>query len=793
VLFLSFFLGTSDYLKVEQMNTTQDRVSNRFDLESRIQYLEDINRQTLDALDQAAQLGDFQTSINKLHSQSLILEEVRARVLTLVPFEAVAFYLVDEATSEFYLENCSPGDYRPLIQSEVDNFIDNGTFAWAMREQRPLFLPAADRSKKILLHVMTTSSRVRGMFVGVLTHGEMDVPLISLSMLSIIFRYSANALESFELYNMIKTMNANLEQMVEKRTGKLQYRLKFENLVSGISASFVNIPPEKIINTIVDGLRAITQFVGASNYFISFFEENDDLTCCIESLPYASTPAPADAFLITKADEFPDFAESFKKKKSLFIPNISCLPDPGGMGKGFFSSIGAGSAVVIPMISGGVSAGFFGFVLNEAESRWADEIDRLLIIVGEIFINALGRVKTEIDLQNSREQLRHAQKMEALGQLAGGVAHDFNNILTSIIIASEVSLASPGVQDKIALKFREILKSAERGSNLTRQLLAISRKQIIKPRLLDVGNIIFELNKMLTRLISEDIEIILESAQNLLSIKADPGQVEQVLINLAVNARDAISDNPSAGAEKKIHISVSSTELGEDAIIQNIVPRQGAYILIRVSDTGMGIEKEIINRVFEPFFTTKNEGKGTGLGLATVYGIVKQNEGGITVESEPGRGTTFCVYWPAVNTTAVEMEKPAVVKFKTGGDETILLVEDDETVREAVEDYLLAVGYTVITAQNGKTALEIAESHEKETGGTVHLVLTDVMMPEMNGRELADIMRKRLPGIKIVFTTGYSDDPLSITENLPPDSRFIQKPYSVRELSKLIRDLLDGN
>lgn len=775
------------------MVVEHDSRSNSFDLETRIQYLEGINRLTLDALDQAARLGDFQASINKIHSQSLILEETRARVLTLVPFEASAFYLVDEATSEFYLENCSPEDYKPLIQSEVDNFVENGTFAWAMREQRPLFLPAADKSKKILIHVMTTSSRVRGMFVGVLTHGEMDVPLISLSMLSVIFRYSANALESFELYNMIKTMNANLEQTVEKRTRILQYRLKFENLVSGVSASFVNIPPGETSSTILDGLRSISQFTGAANYFISFFEESKDLTDCVKNLVYSSTTSRPNAFSITKTAEFPDFQECFKEKNPLFIPDISRLTDPAGKEKEFFSSMGVGAAVVVPMISGGTAAGFFGFGLKEAESRWADEIDRLLIIVGEIFINALGRVKTEIDLQNSREQLRHAQKMEALGQLAGGVAHDFNNILTSIIIASEVSLASPGIQDKIALKFREILKSAERGSNLTRQLLAISRKQIIKPRLLDVGNIISELNKMLSRLISEDIEILLEPGQDLPSIKADPGQVEQVLINLAVNARDAISDNPATGAEKKIHISVSRTELGEDEIIQNIVPRQGTYIRIRVSDTGMGIEKEIINRVFEPFFTTKHEDKGTGLGLATVYGIVKQNEGGITVESTPGKGTTFNVFWPTVSTAAAEMEKPAAVKFKIGGDETILVVEDDETVREALEDYLLAVGYTVLTAPNGKTALEIAEAYEKETAGTVHLVLTDVMMPEMNGRELADAVRKRLRGIKIIFTTGYTDDPLSITENLPPDSRFIQKPYSVKELSKLIRELLDGN
>ena len=582
-----------------------------------------------------------------------------------------------------------------------------------------------------------------------------------------------------------------LEQMVADRTQTLQYQLKFENLISSVLTTFINIPPADIHSVIQDALASIADFAGAENYFISYFEECEEPDDCETCTVYSGDTSSTGKFSVIKNVEFHHLFKHTADKEWLYIPDISQLPGASPKEKKFFQVNGIKSVIIVPMVSESSHAGFFGFGFKGTKGSKARDIGALLIIVRKVFISALNRVKTEVALQRSREQLRHAQKMEALGQLAGGVAHDFNNILTSIIIASEVSLSTPGLHDSISEKFQEILKSAERGSNLTRQLLAISRKQVIKPRLLDVGNIIFELNRMLSRLIRRDIEILLEPGRDLPPIKADPGQVEQVLINLAVNARDAICDNPVAGAEKKIHISISKIELGDNEVSQNIIPRPGNYIRIQVSDTGMGMEKEILNRVFEPFFTTKNEGKGTGLGLATVYGIVKQNEGGITVESEPGKGTVFNVFWPTVETAASEMEKPAAAKFQMGGDETILLVEDDDTVRMAMEEYLLAVGYTVLTAPNGKVAMEIVEQLEQDGGRRVQLLLTDVMMPVMNGRELADVIKKRLPGIKIIFTTGYSDDPLSITESLQPDSRFIQKPYSVKELSKLIRELLD--
>ncbi|MCP5046352.1 MAG: response regulator [bacterium] len=580
-------------------------------LEERVHYLEEVNRLTLDALDQAVRLGDFQTSINQMDSPDVILEKTRDRIRGLVPFEAVGFYLVDEEDSEFYLQECQPSKGSRYMRAEVEHFIENGTFAWAIREQRPLFVPTTDRKKKILLHVLTTVSRVRGMFVGVLTRGEMDVPLVSLSLMSIILRHSANALESFHLYRIIRGMNKNLEKKMEERTQ---------------------------------------------------------------------------------------------------------------------------------------------------------------------------------ELQNSREQLRHAQKMEALGRLAGGVAHDFNNILTAITIASEVSLRDPAVPEPINRNFKEILTAAERASNLTRQLLAVSRKQVIKPRVMDINRVVTNTHRMLTRLIRADIEIVLQPGKNLHAIKADPSQMEQVLINLAINAQHAIGENPNPDARKCISIHLKEVRLEAREVEQNIVSRPGLYLLICFSDTGVGMDAAVRHRIFEPFFTTKEEGKGTGLGMATVYGIIKQNRGGITVKSSPGKGTTFNIYWPCVEMKEKVPPKRQRQTRVTGGEETVMLVDDDDSIRHAVGKLLSSVGYHVLTAANGQEALEKTKNYE----GTIKLLLTDITMPVMDGKQLAESLKRQLPGIKVIFTTGYINDRHSITDSLPPGSGFIQKPYSIIELTKIIRQSLDN-
>lgn len=580
------------------------------ELESRVYYLEHINRLSLDALDQAARLGDFQTSINQMTSPTHILTEAHTRIRSLIPFEAVAFFLVNEENSEFYLSECKPLGFDRFINTEVENAIENGSFAWAIREQRPLFISTMDGTKKLLFHVLTTASRVRGMFVGVLTYGEMDVPLVSLSLMSIILLHSANALESYELYSMIKGINRRLEKTVAERTKELEISLA---------------------------------------------------------------------------------------------------------------------------------------------------------------------------------QLRHAQKMEALGRLAGGVAHDFNNILTAITIAAEVSLQDQGLPTTTSKNLYEILKASERAANLTYQLLAFSRKQIIKPKLLDLNSLTVELNKMLSRLIPEDIEISLHFNKNLHLIKADPTQVEQVLINLTINAQDAINESPRLTSEKKITIDISEVQLSDYAVEQKIVDHKGNYIRIRIADTGIGMSEETISKIFDPFFTTKSEGKGTGLGLATVYGIVKQNHGGITVDSIPGQGTTFHVYWPCIENDQPNPIPETKSTSIQGGNETILLVEDDTSVQENIQTLLSSIGYQVLTASSTPEALNIAKNYQKP----IHIVFTDLSMPKMDGRQLAHEITTLHPQSKIILSSGYLDNTFSFQSQLPPNYELIEKPYSITDITRLIRKMLD--
>jgi len=382
------------------------------------------------------------------------------------------------------------------------------------------------------------------------------------------------------------------------------------------------------------------------------------------------------------------------------------------------------------------------------------------------------------------EQLRQSQKMEAIGHLAGGVAHDFNNLLTIITGYSDLIMSGLAQENRLRQDVQEIKKAAERASSLTRQLLAFSSKQVLQPKVLDLNELVTHMNKMLRRLIGEPIELVTIFAKDLGKIKADPGQVEQVILNLAVNAKDAM---PSGG---RLIIETENIELNKQYTQTHIGVASGCYVRLSVSDTGIGMSAEIQERIFEPFFTTKEKGKGTGLGLSTVYGIVKQSGGNIWVYSEPGKGSTFKIDFPVIEEEVDSRASLEVSSEPQRGSETILLVEDEEMLRRLARTILQKKGYNVMEAANGEEALYKVREY---AGKNIHLLLTDVVMPGMSGRELADCLESLQPELKVLYMSGYTNEAIVHHGVLDPEIAYIQKPFSPDVLAAKVREVLDAS
>jgi two-component system, cell cycle sensor histidine kinase and response regulator CckA len=392
-------------------------------------------------------------------------------------------------------------------------------------------------------------------------------------------------------------------------------------------------------------------------------------------------------------------------------------------------------------------------------------------------------VRNVTEHREAEAQLRQSQKIEAVGLLAGGIAHDFNNVLTAILGYAEVLSVRLGARGSVPHEVEQIRTAGRRASSLTSQLLAFSRKQLLSPRVLNLAVVVAEMEPMLRRLIGEDLDLCVVTEPELWTVSADPSQLEQVVLNLVINAREAM---PGGG---KLTIETRNVVLDEDYAYRHVGASAGPQVLLAVTDTGVGMDAMTASRVFEPFFTTKGPGKGTGLGLSTVYGIVKQSGGFIDLYSEPGVGTTFKVYLPqAVGQVAPAVKVTHADGVAPHGHETILLVEDEAQVRALARDALRMQGYTVLEASHGDEAIEISNRHP----GPIQAMVTDIVMPRMNGREIYERLLPMRPDLRVLYMSGYTEGAIAHHGALDPGTAFLQKPFSLAALATKVREVLDA-
>ena len=618
-------------------------------LNQRIQYLEEVNRLTSDALVTAASLGDFQKSIISLENQDGILAETRSRVLRLIPFEISAFFLVDESTSEFYLHDIVPEEHDPYIQDEVDALIDNGTFAWAIREKRPVIISPKSLDRRLILHALTTTSRTRGMFVGVFKGDEKDIPHTSLYLLSIVLLNSANALESLELYGMIKENNINLEKKVEERTRELTHRVDFENLISTLSTTFINLSPDKMDKGINNALKTIATFINAHHSFILILNSDNTFSENIYEWCHESKLLSMNDINGIKYEEFPLIDDCISQAKNIFIPSVSILSDDIGRHRKLLPWDDIQSVIRVPLISGNSVVGIMGFDSFTEENSWSENTAVQLKIVSDVFVNALERKWAEMERKELEIQLQHTHKMKGLGTLAAGVAHELNQPLMVIRTYVQMLLKEIDETSNNYNEMKMIEKNTGRMKRIINHLKDFSRQTPSEVQPVDINEMIDDAFLMMNeQLKGEDIVVERHLSNQLPKVQGSVHQLEQVFVNLITNAMDAIKDKRGNG-DPILELSPeqkSSKKDGKVEIKTRLSDDAEGFVDILVCDNGCGIPEDIAARVFDPFYTTKDVGKGTGLGLSISYGIIKDHKGTIEVTQTGPEGSTFLTRLP---------------------------------------------------------------------------------------------------------------------------------------------------
>lgn len=685
-------------------------------LQKRIEYLEDINRLTLDALETAASLCDFQPSINRLQNNLNILNETRVRLHRLIQWKVTAFYMVDEKNFDFSLSSVDPVHFKQSVQYDVDYFIENGTFALALRERRPLIVISEDYKRRFIIHVMATSTKVRGMFIGQLDEQQEDVSDISLSMMSIILLNSSNALESNELYNTIWNINDSLQK-------KENYKTLFEAAPDGVE--------------VLDGRGTIID--------------------CNESQL---------AMLGYKRDDIIGNHTSFifsDRCKDLFNDKYAVLKE-----RGYFEG-----EIELVRRDGSIVP-----VWRKEKAIVNDKGE----FVGAVIYNRdlMARKHAEEEKKRLQAKLQRAEKMEALGTLAGGVAHDLNNVLSGLVSYPELLLMQLPDDSPLRKPIATIQKSGEKAAAIVQDLLTLARRGVTAAEVVNLNQIIFdylqtpEHERLLYFHPSIEIETNLES--NLLNIVGSPVHLSKTIMNLILNAAEAMHKGG------KIRI------ITENRYIDNPIRgyddvNEGDYAILKVIDDGVGISPDDMDRIFEPFYTKKVMGRsGTGLGMAVVWGTMKDHRGYIDVWSIQGRGTVFTLYFPVTREDMFDEKKMMVIDNYRATGERILVVDDIPEQRELASQMLGNLGYEVITASSGEDAVEFM------TTNSVDLLLLDMIMePGMDGLETYKKILELHPGQKAIIVSGFSEtDRVKEAKRLGAGA-YVKKPYLMQKIGMAIK------
>ncbi len=561
--------------------------------------------------------------------------------------------------------------------------------------------------------------------------------------------------------------------------GELKRQSRLRDLLMEISSTYINLPLESVEAAISDSLQHMATFVDADRAYI--FDYDFAKQICINTHEWcADGIAPQiEELQAVPLEVVPDWVATHLRGEPMVVQDTFALP-PGGV-RSVIEPQGIKSLLAVPLTNGGECLGFVGFDSVRRHHTYSDTELHLLRVFAQMLVNIRLRSQAEGERQRLQSQLLQAQKMESVGRLAGGVAHDFNNMLSVIMGHAELALLRLHAGQPVEGDLQAVRKAAERSSHLTRQLLAFARKQTVAPRHLDLNDAVAGTLKLLRRVIGEDIELIWKPGPNLGQVLMDPSQLDQILANLVLNARDAI------GGVGQVTIETENVTVDESHVARHAYMIPGRYVLLAVSDSGCGMDVETLSHLFEPFFTTKPIGEGTGLGLPTVYGIVKQNEGFIDVYSEPGVGTIFKIFLPRQTSGTERAQQAGQAIPGAKGEETILLVEDVPDILALTTLMLERFGYRVIAVPTPEDAIRAAREH----GNKIRLLVSDVVMPGMNGRVLADIVSSVCPGIRRLFMSGYTDDVIAHHGVLEGNVHFIQKPFTMQSLAAKVRAALD--